>query len=460
MRYAHTVDQVRRAEAALMAQVPEGTLMQRAARGLATAISDFIGHTYGARVLLVVGSGDNGGDALWAGAMLARRGAAVEAICLSDIPHPTGMPAFLAAGGQIVTPTEAKRPDVVVDAVVGIGGKPGLRPDAEQAFGLFPDCPVIAVDVPSGVEVDTGCLDGAAVCADLTVTFGTYKVAHLVEPAASRCGSVEIIDIGLDLPTAAVESFQTSDVAEHIALPSASDHKYTRGVLGIRAGSSTYPGAAVLCTAAAVQGLIGMVRYVGSAASEVLTAHPEVVVGPGRVQAWAVGSGAAEEAGSALAAALTDGVPLVIDADALQHVSGPLPMPVVLTPHAGELAMMLAVERAEIEAAQLHYARLAAARFECVVLLKGHHTLIARPDGRARVTTIGSSWLGVAGAGDVLTGVIGSLLAAGLEPFDAASVGSWLHGAAAGLAGGGGPLTPMQVAAKLPEVVRALVAEG
>ncbi|MCB0889244.1 MAG: bifunctional ADP-dependent NAD(P)H-hydrate dehydratase/NAD(P)H-hydrate epimerase, partial [Nocardioidaceae bacterium] len=152
MRYAHTVDQVRRAEAALMAQVPEGTLMQRAALGLATAISDFLGHTYGARVLLVVGSGDNGGDALWAGAMLARRGAAVEAICLSGVPHPTGMPAFLAAGGQIVAPTETKRPDVVVDAVVGIGGKPGLRPDAEQAFELFPECPVIAVDVPSGVE--------------------------------------------------------------------------------------------------------------------------------------------------------------------------------------------------------------------------------------------------------------------------------------------------------------------
>ena len=458
MRHAHTVAQVREAEAELLAALPEGTLMQRAATGLAVATGAFLGRVYGARVLLVVGSGDNGGDALWAGARLARRGARVEAICLSSNPHPTGTPAFLAAGGTVVTTETAADPEVIIDGVVGIGGNPGLRPEAVAAFESFPGVPVIACDIPSGVDVDTGRLAGPAVRADLTVTFGTHKVAHLVEPAASRCGSIELVDIGLNLPGAAVESLQSSDIAALLPRPSAADHKYTRGVLGIRAGSSTYPGAAVMCTAAATQGLIGMARYVGSAAADVLAAHPEVVVGVGRVQAWAVGSGTAEEAGPALAEALADGVPLVIDADALHQVTAPLPVPVVLTPHAGELAAMLQVERAEIEAAQLHYARLAAARYECVVLLKGHHTLIARPDGRTRVTTSGSPWLGVAGAGDLLTGVIGSLLAAGLDPFDAASVGSWVHGAAANLAGAGGPLTPMGVSGKISEVVRSLVA--
>lgn len=453
MRHAHTVAQVRTAEAALLAALPEGVLMQRAATGLATAVVDFLGEVYGARVLLVVGSGDNGGDALWAGAKLARRGAHVEAICLSAEPHPSGTPGFLAAGGRIVSPEEAVQPDVVIDGVVGIGGKAGLRPAAATIFEQFADCPVIACDVPSGVDVDTGCLDGPAARADLTVTFGTHKVAHLVEPAASLCGSIELIDIGLDLPAAEVTSMQPHDIAALLPRPQAVDHKYTRGVLGICAGSSTYPGAAVMCTAGAAQGLIGMVRYLGSAQDEVIAAHPDVVTVPGRVQAWAVGSGTDSEGEEALKAALSDGVPLVIDADALAHVKEPLNQPAVLTPHAGELSAMIGVPRGEIEAAQLHHARKAAAAYGAVVLLKGHHTLVANPEGEVRVTTTGTPWLGVAGAGDVLTGVIGSLLAAGLDPFDAASVGSWLHGAAATRASCGGPLTPLALAGMIPKVV-------
>ena len=132
------------------------------------------------------------------------------------------------------------------------------------------------------------------------------------------------------------------------------------------------------------------------------------------------------------------------------------PRGLVLTPHAGELARMLDVERAEVEADQLGFARRAAREYDAVVLLKGRHTLVARPDGRVRVTTSGVPWLAVAGAGDVLAGVIGSLLAAGLDPWDAASVGSWLHGAAATQASGGGPLTATRVADAIPEVVRGL----
>ena len=457
MRSAHTVEQVRAAEKELMDRLPEGALMQRAATGLAVAIADLLGSTYAARVLLLVGAGDNGGDALWAGATLARRGVSVEAVLLSSKVHVDGLAALRAAGGRTVSVADARQPDVVVDGIVGIGGRPGLREEAEEALGRFPGVPVVAVDVPSGVDVDTGRLDGGHVRADLTVTFGTHKIAHLVDPAAQACGVVHLVDIGLQLPEAPVEALQPVDVAAMLPVPSAFAHKYTRGVVGIRAGSETYPGAAVLCTSGAATGLAGMVRYLGSAGDAVRARHPDVVTAAGRVQAWVVGSGGDADAETALADALADGVPTVVDADALAHLRKGTPG-VVLTPHAGELARMLGVEREEVESDQLGFARRAAREYDAVVLLKGRHTLVARPDGRVRVTTSGVPWLAVAGAGDVLAGIIGSLLAAGLDPWDAAAAGSWLHGAAAALAGGGGPLTAGSVADAVPAVVRNLLA--
>ncbi|HSF35603.1 MAG TPA: ADP/ATP-dependent (S)-NAD(P)H-hydrate dehydratase, partial [Nocardioides sp.] len=173
----------------------------------------------------------------------------------------------------------------------------------------------------------------------------------------------------------------------------------------------------------------------------------------GRVQAWVVGSGGGEGARRQLADALGDGVPLVIDADALRHVTDP-PAHTVLTPHAGELAAMTGADRVDIESRPLHHARRAAEVYGCTVLLKGRHTLVASPDGRTRVTTTGTPWLATAGAGDVLAGLVGALLAAGLAPYDAASVGSWLHGAAATQAARGGPLTASRVAVQIPRLVR------
>lgn len=465
MRSAHTVEQVRAAERELMVRLPDGALMQRAATGLALAITELLGRVYAARVLLVVGGGDNGGDALWAGAMLARRGVAVEAVLLSSTTRVDALQALRAAGGRTVAVEDAHRPDVLVDAIVGIGGRPGLRAEARAALSAFPAFPafsafseatVVAVDVPSGVDVDTGRLDGDHVRADVTVTFGTHKIAHLVDPAAAACGVVHLVDIGLDLPQAPVEAVQPRDVAAMLPVPGPFDHKYTRGVVGVRAGSPAYPGAAVLCTSGAGTGLAGMVRYVGSAADAVRARHPEVVASPGRVQAWVVGSGGDTDAEQALADALADEVPTVVDADGLTHVRRGAPG-LVLTPHAGELARMLGVEREQVEADQLGFARRAAVEYDAVVLLKGRRTLVARPDGQVRVTTSGVPWLAVAGAGDVLAGMIGALLAAGLEPFDAAAAGSWLHGAAATLASAGGPLTAGAVAAAVPEMVRELL---
>jgi hydroxyethylthiazole kinase-like uncharacterized protein yjeF len=458
MRAAHSVEQVRAAEKALMAQLPPGTLMQRAAHGLATAVADLLDGVYGARVLLLVGSGDNGGDALHAGAQLARRGARVEALLLGSRTHAAGLAELTARGGRVVTLDEAHEPDVVVDGIVGIGGKPGLRPDAEAAVGRFPGAAVVAVDVPSGVDVDSGELDGPHVRADVTVTFGTHKVCHLVDPAAEAAGVVTLVDIGLDLPEPSVCALQAADVAAMLPVPQPFDQKYTRGVVGVRAGSAMYPGAAVLCTSGASSGLAGMVRYAGEAADAVRARHPGVVVGEGRVQAWVVGSGGDDQAATALGLSLADEVPVVVDADGLQHVTPGTGRRLVLTPHAGELARMLDVDRADVEARQLAHARRAAEEFDAVVLLKGRHSVTAAPDGRVAVTTSGLPWLAVAGAGDVLSGVVGSLLAAGLSPFDAAAAGSWLHGAAATLAGRGGPVSPEGVADAVPLVVRGLIA--
>ena len=440
-----------------MATVPDGTLMQRAAAGLSAAVIDLLGGAYGRRVLLLVGPGDNGGDALYAGVRLARRGARVEALPVAEQVHEAGLAALREAGGRVTDLAGHSRPDVVVDGIVGIGGHPGLRAPAAEAVRALVGVPMVAVDTPSGVDVDTGRVDGSHVAADLTVTFGTHKVCHLVEPAASASGVVHLIDIGLDLPEAAVTAFQGDDVAALLPTPAPDAQKYTRGVVGVRAGSARYPGAGVLSTAGASCGLAGMVRYAGGAPDAVRAAHPEVVVGEGQVQAWVVGSGGDAEAADALSAALADDVPLVIDADALQHLEAPLDRAALLTPHAGVLAAMLGVERAEIEADQLGFARRAAREYAATVLLKGHHTIVAAPDGRVRVTTIGTPWLAVAGAGDVLGGLCGALLAAGLTPYDAGAVGSWLHAAAATYASQGGPISAPAVAAAIPPVVAALL---
>ncbi len=460
MRSAHTVEQVRAAEATLMAALPDGALMQRAAAGLAHAVLEYLGSAYGSRVLLLVGSGDNGGDALHAGAMLCRRGVAVEALLLSpERAHQAGLAALRGAGGRVVDTIEhAHLPDVVVDGIVGIGGQGGLRDDAARVVDRLRGVPFVAVDVPSGVGVDTGRVDGPHVDATVTVTFGTHKLAHLVDPAAQASGVVHLVDIGLDLPDAPVTALQAHDVAALLPVPAASGHKYTRGVVGVRAGSEQYPGAGVLCVAGASSGLAGMVRYDGGAVDLVHATHPEVVVGAGQVQAWVVGSGGGTDAEKALAASLQDGVPVVVDADGLAHVSGPLDVPALLTPHAGELGRMLEVERDVIEAEPLRFARESAERFGAVVLLKGRHTLVAHPDGDVRVGTVAPPWLATAGSGDVLAGLCGALLAAGLSPFDAGSVGSWLHGAAAVAAGRGGPVTAPDVAAAIPDVCRGLLA--
>ncbi|MGW4983196.1 NAD(P)H-hydrate dehydratase [Streptomyces mirabilis] len=472
MRTAYSVETVRAAERELMARLAEGALMQRAAAGLAAACADLLGRVYGSRVVLLVGSGDNGGDALYAGARLARRGAGVTAVLLApERTHGAGLAALRRAGGTVAGSGAAEelilRADLVVDGIVGIGGKGGLRPDAVPLAEYAADsrAAVVAVDLPSGIEADTGEVLGTAVRADLTVTFGTHKPGLLIDPGREYAGSVRLVDIGLELPEEAeLEALQHADVAARLPVPGAESDKYRRGVVGIAAGSARYPGAAVLAVSGALRGGAGAVRCVGPAADAVISRFPETLVsdqGParaGRVQAWVVGPGVGDDA-SAVAQVLEADVPVLVDADGLRLADRSAvrarTAPTLMTPHAGEAAALLGVSRESVEAARLASARELALRYGATVLLKGSTTLVADPGGGAvRVNPTGTAWLATAGSGDVLSGLAGSLLAAGLSALDAGSVGAYLHGLAGRLAADGAPLGAHDVAAAIPEAWR------
>ncbi|GAA2447862.1 NAD(P)H-hydrate dehydratase [Streptomyces lavendulocolor] len=463
MRTAYRVETVRAAEAELMARLPDGALMQRAAAGLAAACAGLLGRVYGARVVLLVGSGDNGGDALYAGARLARRGAGVSAVLLGPRAHEGGLAALRAAGGRVVEDPSAalERADLVMDGITGIGGRGGLRPEAARVVRAARDsgAVLVAVDLPSGVDADTGEVAGEAVHADATVTFGAYKPGLLIDPGRERAGALRLVGIGLSLPPEPdVEALQHADVARLLPVPVGESDKYRRGVVGIVAGSARYPGAAVLAVTGALRGGAGAVRYVGPAGDAVLARHPETLVhaGPpakaGRVQAWVIGPGLGDTPG--VDDVLGSDVPVLVDADGLRHLDPAAvrarPAPTVLTPHAGEAAALLGTAREDVESRRLEAVRELAGRYGATVLLKGSTTLVASAGGPVRVNPTGTPWLATAGSGDVLSGLAGSLLAAGLAPRDAASVGAYLHGLAARRASRDAPVAAHDVADALP----------
>jgi hydroxyethylthiazole kinase-like uncharacterized protein yjeF len=459
---AHRVADVRAAEkgaAEKRAAVGTGwdALMQDAAAALAEQLERLL--PAGVTPVVLVGPGNNGGDALFAAARLRERGRRVN-ICLLDPQHvhEAGLAAARAAGVAEVATPEGHRH--VVDGLLGIGARPGLTGRAAQwaAWQAETDPFTVAVDVPSGIGVDDGTLDGPAMRAHHTVTFGTYKPGLLLGPASELAGEVVLADIGLGphLGAPALEALEAGDgdvLAAAVAAPTA--HKYGRGVVGVRAGSVEYAGAAHLAVAGAQSGLAGMVRFVGAddLAHRVVDRAPEVVAGVGRVQAWVVGPGGGDDAGEHLTQALDDDVPVVVDATALTHLPAQVPARVLLTPHAGELATLLDTERDTVEADPWGHTRMAVERHGATVLLKGRRTVVVSPDGPARVNLSGTPWLGTAGSGDVLAGFAGSLLAGGLDARDAGSVAAFLHGAAAVRANPDGPVTASDVARALPEVV-------
>ncbi|MCR6648256.1 MAG: NAD(P)H-hydrate epimerase [Cellulomonas sp.] len=492
-----TSAQVRAAEEPLLAAgVP---LMERAAFALAGAVARELrarrGRVVGGVVVLLVGPGNNGGDALHAGAVLRRRGVDVLALALADRVHDEGRAALLAAGGRVlvvddvdVAVDRARGADVLVDGILGIGARAGgltggagalvERLDASRDEGAPV---VVAVDTPSGIGVDDGSVSGPVLRADRTVTFGGSKPGLVLPPAAHLTGVLEVVDLGLALPDEpAVVRLEDRDAAALWPVPGPDAHKYTRGVVGVVAGARRYPGAAVLATSAAVLAGVGMVRYLGDVGDLVVARRPEVVVGPGRVQAWVFGPGVSPDDAAqrrriehAFEGVLHRGEPAVVDAGALELLPEHVPTHVVLTPHAGELARLLSdrghrVTRAEVEHHPLRSARLAHELTGATVLLKGHVTLVVGAGGAVYAQAAAPAWLATAGAGDVLAGLLGAMLAGRADDVvedptltaAVAAAAALVHGRAADVSNPGGPVTARGVALALPETIRALLADA
>lgn len=476
MRPVRTVEQIRAAEAAHGQALADGTLMDRASFGLAMQCCALLramrGRVRGARVVVLAGSGGNGGDALFAGARLAERGCRVDAVLATDRVHAPGLAALLRAGGWShgvdVAEALVQEADLVLDGLVGIGAGGALRPPMDELAALTQDTEalVVAVDVPSGVQADTGIVLGAAVQADLTVTFAALTPGLLTGAGRTHAGATSVVDIGIDdafadsVASGSIAVIEERDVAAWLPEPAVDDHKYRRGVVGLAAGSATYPGAGILAARAASSGLAGMVMSLRD------TGIPDIVnvasvSDATRVTAWTAGSGwdAADGASSELLSSLIAAdVPLVIDASATAlladagmaaSVAGRRAA-TVLTPHEGEFARFCAAPVADRIAA----ARAAAAQFDAVVLLKGPGTVIADPRGSVLIDDLGGPELAVAGSGDVLAGLLGATLATGLPALQAAAAATWLHSAAGRLAAEGGrPVTATALLAAIPDAV-------
>lgn len=496
---AWSTDAVYGAEAALMATLPDGELMARAVEGLALVAAARLQECDGAAVAALVGPGNNGADALYAVARLAEAG--WNAVAVHDeVVHDGARAAAEAAGVLLTTdPAALAEADVVLDGILGIGARPGLPPWAAAWVAAVPDTAyVIAVDLPSGRDPMGGALDPDGVFADETVTFSVPKPVHLLPPTEQACGILTVVDIGLDLAAdPVVLRLDHDDVAALWPVPTPADDKYSRGVVGVVAGGEAYTGAAVLAVTAAVESGAGMVRYVGTPTPTALVraAVPEAVHGPGRVQAWVVGPGLDVEATDDDAAAqlevaraaLAGGEPVVLDAGGLDLVDADLVRSragraTLLTPHAGECARLLSrlnavagsvvpgvtywsisgqgdVTRAQVEASPVAHAKALAAATGATVLLKGSTTVVVGPAEGAPVWSQADApaWLGSAGAGDVLAGVLGTLLAAGLPPDSAGALGALVHGVAADRANPGGPVRALRVANGIPDAVAHLL---
>lgn len=624
MEAVFTVDQIRRAEQPLLrAQDEPDELMRHAAKAVADAAKVmlaaprpyFLGR-HATRVLLLAGSGGNGGDALYAGSLLAAEGVGVDAVLLGDAPHERALATFRRRGGAVLVdglpdfpaslrgggnpePLDPASPEsaepwgysLVIDGIAGLGGAGALREKAARIVRVAAKnhARFLAIDVPSGVAADTGAVEPGAsiadpqwepgdpdepsprtldlpghVTADVTVTFGGLRFAHAL---SDQCGEVVVADIALDgdspelylLPKekwpAGAEAGRSlhgqlhrdlaSDAADgttptwtyyrSLAVPprnaftwptlydvdpvdvwtsvgdhprpprpgfprdlepGADDDKYSGGVVGICAGGERYPGAGVLATLAAVRATSAMVRYVGSGASEVVRALPEVVAHPSlddarRVDAWVVGSGRGTDDAAAveLSELLGRDEPLLVDADAITLLAQRPELreklvardaETLLTPHAGEfrrLAEAMAGEEAGADRSAgeipdpvehpIDAAKAMATALDCMVLLKGRRTVVAMPAehghraGTVRIIDAGTSWAATPGSGDVLSGLVGAWMAkdgmAGIAP--AVTVHARAAEIAARTPAGYAPTSASLIAEAIREATAALAAE-
>jgi hydroxyethylthiazole kinase-like uncharacterized protein yjeF len=422
-------------ERAIAAGTPVELLMERAGRGVAEATWRFAGPM---RTLVLCGPGNNGGDGYVAARYLAARGMDVRVAALGEPKAGAAAAARVAWRGPVVPIAEARPAPILIDALFGTGLSRGLDPVlAERLVSLAAAARIrVAVDLPSGVDTDTGALLSAIPRFDLTVTFATLKPAHLLQPSAVSCGRIVTVDIGIE-----AETQLTQLTRPVLRPPGPEDHKYTRGMVAVIGGAM--PGAGELAALAAAHAGAGYVLLLEPqprfgqphAIVRRVTADPARSLDDGRIGAVVVGPGLGRDAdaGKTLAAALDSGRPLVIDGDALHLLGARRPeAPAILTPHEGEFRAMFPDVG---QASKVERARAAAARTGAVIVYKGADTVIAAPNGRAAIAGEASPWLSTAGTGDVLAGAIGAMLAPGLPPFEAAQAGVWLHGEAARRAG-------------------------
>lgn len=461
--------------AAISAGTPAEALMDRAGRALAREVLRVAHRRYGLRVALVCGKGNNGGDGFAAARVLLREGVDARCLFVGDIDEVKGAAAhhlerLRAARGRVdAFSTEAlEHAGVIVDALFGTGFRGVAEGYAAVAIDAMndSDAPVVAADIPSGVNGETGAVEGSAVRSDATVAMGAQKIGTAVGGGAAHAGSVVVADIGIPVEGGSTFMVAASDVAGVLPIRAPDAHKRSGGAVAVLAGSDAMTGAAVLVASGAMRMGAGYVT-VGSSSGTVAALQsllPETL-------AQTVSDGEHLDAGAlarfedvldkADAVALGPGLgrgdsqrelvgrvlgeiddPVVLDADGLNVLEGhttPLERrngSTVLTPHPAELARLLGTDTDKIQADRMASARRAAEDLGCVVLLKGHRTIVARPDGMAVVNPTGGPELATAGTGDVLTGAVAALLAAGVEPFEAAWASAYVHGLAGALAAG------------------------
>jgi len=467
-------EEMRRADAmAVKAGTASCTLMENAGRAVADSI---ISRFPPCRVAVLCGPGNNGGDGFVVARLLSDRGFDVLVACGSDQKGDAAKASDEWRGAQApLIPVALDGVDLIVDALFGTGlSRPpdtGYRALIE-AVNRAP-VPVIAIDVPSGVDGDSGEVRGIAVEADITVTFFRLKPAHLLLPGRALCGEILLADIGIpEAACAGVRLFENSPAlwGALYPWPQPDAHKYARGHCLVLSGPAHATGAARLSARGALRIGAGLVSVAAQGEAVcVNAAHlTAIMIKPfdgaaglvsllsdRRLNAAIIGPGlgVGPDTCALVEGVLSSGAAIVLDADALtsfrddpQVLFGKIRHPAVMTPHDGEFERifpgLLGSAASKIEAA-----RAAAARAGAVVLLKGNDTVIAAPDGRAAINANAPATLATAGAGDVLAGFIGGLMAQGMPPFEAASAGAWLHGDAAGRFG------PGLIAEDLPEIL-------
>jgi hydroxyethylthiazole kinase-like uncharacterized protein yjeF len=458
-------------------------LMENAGRAVAVAAESVAGGAYGRRAVVVAGKGNNGGDGLVAARYLARRGMAVVVVLVgraTDLREPasTNLERLRkrCPGARIRTfsgpalERELGRADVVIDAIFGTGFRGVPEDNAAEAIERVAaaSCPVVAVDIPSGVNGESGSIDGSVVRADVTVTFGAAKPGVVLLPGAETAGVIQVVDIGFpaDLIASDLCLLEAADVADAVPPRAIETNKRQAGVVVVVGGSRRMTGAVCLCGEAAYRAGAGLVTVAvpegilpvvqtrlrettflplpetgeGSAAgstdplAHALEAAGSAAIGPGMTTN--------EQTGAFVRILVrASPVPLVLDADGLNafvgHVSSLIDRrsPLVMTPHAGEFARLTGVGVRDVATDRIGNARKLAAETNAVVLLKGSRTVIAAPDGRVLVNPTGGPYLATGGTGDVLTGTIAGLIARGVEPWLAAGVAAYVHGTAGALAG-------------------------